>query len=405
MTRARSNKNRALVTMLAGARLLLLATGATGATGVTGCSDEAGAKATSTPAPNDGGSGDGGETFTTGEQLEVSVPATGRVHVKLASPPAIVTPADPKNDSRWDIAFEGLDVFTNSGPSGSGSSTAFGPLDTIVFIDDQIPSTPFLSADTTGGAFIRWWYYGGGAAGHALFTRFHVYGIKDGDKLYKVQVLNYNGVRNGAPTTALYRVRWAEVTATGIGPVKELSDIDGTANGKQGKPDAKGECIDLGTSARVMLTPAEARLSSAWHLCFLRENISVNGEIGGPRGVGAIDLDAASSATEKLSEVVAKTPESEQAKFDAVTAQTLANQSFRGDRVVSAFGTLWLQTALQTAPQTAPERGGGPVAPSKSAWLVVGADGKSNYLVGFARFEGATSTSPGKIVMRVKSVK
>jgi hypothetical protein len=304
-----------------------------------------------------------------------------------------VTPADPKTDKGWDLAFEGLDVFTNSGPSGSGGGSAFGPLDSIVFIEDVAPTVPFLAPDTTGGAFIRWWYYGGAAADHALYTRFHVYGIQDGAKQYKVQVLNYYGVRDGAPVSALYRVRWAEVTAAGAGPVKELADLDGTAGGPQGGVTAKSECLDLGTSARTMLTQAEARVSSAWHLCFRRQDISVNGEVGGPRGVGAVDLDAANTPNEKLSEVVQKTPEGEQARFDGINAQSLTGQTFRGDRVVSAFGTLWL------------ERGVTPPTPSKTAWLVVGADAKSKYLVGFARFEGATATSPGTIVMRVKSVK
>jgi hypothetical protein len=313
--------------------------------------------------------------------------------VKLASPPAVVTPADPKTDKSWDLAFEGLDVFTNSGPSGSGSSAAFGPLDPIVFIDDVAPAVPFLSPDTTGGAFIRWWYYGGAAADHALYTRYHMYGIKDGAKYYKVQVLNYYGVRDGAPTSALYRVRWAEVTAAGSGPIKDLADLDGTAGGPQGKPDAKSECLDLGTSARTMLTTAEARASSAWHLCFRRQDISVNGEVGGPRNVGGVDLDAASAPTEKLSDIVQKTAESEQARFDAVTMASLSDQPFRGDRIVSAFGTLWL------------ERGASPPAPSKTGWLVVGADGSAKYLVGFARFDGASATSPGTVVMRVKSVK
>jgi hypothetical protein len=355
------------------------------------CSDTAGAKSDA-GASADGGGADGGDTFTSSVELVVPV-AAGRVYVKLASPPAVVTPADPKTDKGWDLAFEGLDVFTNSGPSGSGSSAAFGPLDPIAFIDDVAPSVPFLSPDTTGGAFIRWWYYGGAAADHALYTRYHVYGIKDGDKTYKVQVLNYYGVRDGAPTSALYRVRWAEVTAAGSGPVKELADLDGTAGGPQGKPDAKSECLDLGTSARTMLTTAEARASSAWHLCFRRQDISVNGEVGGPRGVGAVDLDAASSATEKLSDVVQKTAASEQARFDAVNAASLTGQPFRGDRVVSAFGTLWL------------ERGASPPAPSKTGWLVVGADGTAKYLVGFARFDGASATSPGTVVMRVKSVR
>jgi hypothetical protein len=355
------------------------------------CSDSAAAK--TTPGPSAEAGADGGDTFTSSEKLDVPVPATGRVFVKLASPPAVVTPADPKTDKTWDLAFEGLDVFTNGGPSGPGNAAAFGPNETLVFLGDTAPTPPFLSADTTGGAFIRWWFYGGAAANHALYTRFHVYGIKDGAKQYKVQVLDYYGLRAGAPTAALYRVRWAEVTSAGAGPTTDLADLDGTAGGTTANPTVKSECLDLGTGARTMFTPAEARASSAWHLCFRREDISVNGEVGGPRGVGAVDLDAASSPNDTLSSVVQKTPETEQARFDAVNAASLADQPFRGDRVVSAFGTLWL------------ELGANPVAPSQTAWLVQGADGNSKYLVGFASFSGATATSPGTIAMRVKSVK
>jgi hypothetical protein len=354
------------------------------------CSDSAASKAT--PAAAVDGGADAGDTFAVGDELRVTVPETGRVYVKLAAPPAAVTPAAPKTDKGWDLAFEGLDVFTNSGPSGAGLGSAFGPLDSIVFLDDIAPQVPYLAADSAGGAFIRWWYYGG-APDHALYTRFHLYGIQDGAKQYKVQVLNYYGVRLNAPTAALYRVRWAEVTAAGSGPVQDIADLDGTAGGTQPLADAKSECLDLANGARTLLSPAEARVSSAWTLCFRRDNISVNGEVGGPRGVGAVDLDAAQSATEKLADVVAKTPESELARFAALDAAALAGQPFRGDRVVSAFGTLWL------------ERGASPPAPSKMAWLVTGADGQSKYLVGFARFEGATAKSPGTIVMRVKAVK
>jgi len=355
------------------------------------CSEDVGTKNGTTPSGADGGTTDGGDSFTAGTEIKVAVPETGRVYVKLASPPAVVTPADPKTDKGWDLAFEGLDVFTNSGPSGSGSGSAFGPLDAIVFLDDVAPAVPYLAPDTTGGAFIRWWFYGG-APDHALYTRYHVYGIKDGDKTYKVQVLNYYGVRAGAPTAALYRIRAAEVTAAGSGPTKELADLDGTAGGPQGAADAPIECVDLGSGARMMLAPSAARTSTAWHLCFRRQDISVNGEVGGPRGVGAVDLDADKMATDKLSDIVAKDEASERPRFDAVSAQSMAGQVFRGDRVVSAFGTLWL------------ERGASPPAPARTAWLVVGADG-ANYLVGFARFEGATAKSPGTIVMRVKPVK
>jgi hypothetical protein len=372
-----------LTTALASAASMLLLSAAA-------CSDTAGNKGTTsgTVAPTEAGAD--ADTFTSSAELQVPV-AAGRVYVKLASPPAIVTPADPKADKGWDLAFEGLDVFTNSGPSGSGLGASFGPLDPIVFIDDKVPATPFLAADTTGGAFIRWWFYGGSAANHALYTRFHVYGVQDGAKQYKVQVLNYFGLRDGTSVPALYRVRWAEVTAQGVGPTQEALDLDGTAD--QSKADGKQECLDLGTGTRMMFTSAEARASSAWHLCFRRENVSVNGEVGGPRGVAAVDLDAANSPTETLSAVIDKTPEGELARFDAVNAASLAGQPFRGDRVVSGFGTLWL------------ERGVTPPAPSKTAWVVRGADNTSMYLVGFARLDGATATSPGTVVMRVKSVK
>jgi hypothetical protein len=365
---------------------------ALGALSAVACSDEAGASATAAPTA-DGGAADGAADFGASEPLEFAVPDKGRVYVSLSSPPKVVTPADPKTDRGWDLAFEGLDVFTNSGPSGGGSSSAFGPIDSIAFLDDIAPEVPFLSPDTTGGAFIRWWLYGGSAGNHALFTRYHVYGVKDGDKQYKVQVLNYYGVKDGAPTAALYRVRWAEITPTGFGPTHDLLDLDGIAGGTQAPVGVASECLDLGTSARTMLTPEAARASSAWHLCFRRENISVNGEVGGPRGVTAVDLDADKSAGEKLADFVPKTPDTELPRFDAVNAQSLVGQPFRGDRVISAFGTLWL------------ERGAVPAAPARSAWLVVGADGTSKHLVGFARFLGATATSPGTIQMRVKSVK
>ncbi len=365
--------------------LLTLFISALGASVAIACSDSAAKKDDATP----GGGADGGadaEAFTTGEEVKLTVPASGRVYLKLASPAGQVTPADPKTDKGWDLAFEGLDVFTNSGPSGSGQSRAFGPNDAVVFLSDVAPEVPdvLLTGDKTGGAFVRWYYYEG-APNHALHSRFHVFGVKDGDKIYKVQILSYYGERDGAPVSSLYRVRWAELG----GPTQEAINVDGTATAA----DAANECLDLATGAKTALTPAAAQASTAWHLCFRRQNISVNGELGGPRNVGAVDLDAEKVASEKLTDVLNMTPESEQARFDAVNAQSFAGQTFRGDRVVSAFSGLWL------------EKGASPPSPAQVAWLVVGADGKSKYLVGFARFEGATNESPGTVTMRVKAVK
>lgn len=355
------------------------------------CSDEAGTKATSSSSTDGGAEGDGGKVdFSSGEELRVPVGEGVRAYVKLGSPPSIVTPADAKTDKGWDLAFEGADVYTNSGPSGSGTGGSFGPLDGLTFLGDTAPQVPFIAADSTGGAFLRWWFYDG--TNHALYSRFHVYGVKDGDKQYKVQVLGYYGEEAGAPVSARYRVRWAEITAGGVGQVQDVADIDGTAGGTQTTSDTPSECLDLGTGARTSLTSAQARESTAWHVCFRRQDISVNGELGGPRNVGAVDLDAANVASETLANVSPKTPESEQAHFDAINASSLTGQSFRGDRIVSGFGSLWL------------ERGASTLTPANDAWLVVGANGQSKYLVGFVGFEGATATAPGTIVMRVKAV-
>lgn len=350
------------------------------------CSDEAGSKKTAAPGSDAGADAD--PIATGGTELKVAVPESGRVFVKLGPEPAVVTPADPQTDKGWDVAFEGLDVYTNSGPSGSGQSRAFGPNDAVVFIGDVAPEVPdvLLTGDKTGGAFVRWYFYEG-APTHALHSRFHVFGVKDADKLYKVQILSYYGERDGAPVAALFRVRWKQI-APSEGPTQEATNIDGTASGA----DAANECLDLATGAKASLTPAEALASSAWHLCFRRQNISVNGELGGPRNIGAVDLDAEKVVTEKLTEILERTPESEQARFDGIDAASFDGQTFRGDRVVSAFSGLWLK------------KGSSPPAPEQVAWLVVGADGKSKSLLGFARFEGATDKTPGTIVMRVKAV-
>jgi hypothetical protein len=352
-----------------------------------GCSDGTSSHTSGTDAGADA------DLYALGQELKVDVPASGRVFVHLGWPPAMVAvDGDPKTSRAWDLAFEGLDVYTNSGASGSGPGSAFGPLDTIVFLDDAAPQVPFLVTDKTGGAFIRWYFYEGEPS-HALLSRFHVYGVKDGDRLFKVQLLNYYGVRDNAPISALYGLRYAEILEAGPGPTTEIADLDGTLGGPTAKPDGPGECLDLGTGARTKLTADEARGSSAWHICARRDDISVNGEQGGPRGVGAIDLDADATATETGAAVRSRTPESEKARFDAVNAATLAGRTFRGDRIVSAFTDLWI------------ERGSKPPAPRKAVWLVNAVDGQSKFLVGAARFEGATLATPGSVILKVKQVK
>jgi len=360
--------------------LLAVALGAvTALASLASCSSDP-ASAVPAPAPaSEAGVTDAGAAFDTGA-VTLNVPVRGRVYVSLAAP-AIVTPASPATDTTWDLAFEGADVFTNSGASGSGKAGAFGPLDAIAFLSDTAPDVPFLTSDQSGGAFFGWYFYDDGT--HQLYSRYHVLGVKDGAKTYRVQVLSYYG-GNGGTTSALYRIRYGEVGQ----PAMDAVDLDGTPN----DPAAPFECIDLGSGARTKLTAVAARASSAWHLCFARTNISVNGGSAGPRGATAVDLEAAKDATEQLADVKGRTPESTAAAFDAANAASFAGATFLADGAYSAFRGLW------TVPGT------NPLAPEDAAWLVEGASGKAAYLVGFESFAGATATTVGTVTMRIKSV-
>lgn len=354
-------------------------------TSVLGCDD-------SIPVQADGGTN--GDTdasapdYSSGTALEVDVDATGKTYVRL-DPPSIVG-ADRAASSDWDLAFTGYDVYTNSGPSGPGSGAAFGPLDGATFLLNEAPSgLPFLSPDKTGGAFLGWYFYDGNT--HYLWSRLHTFGVKDGERLWKVQVVTYYGERNGGPVSALYKVRYAELTDTGAGAVQTIL-LDGTAGGTSAPATAQSSCIDLGSGAEVKLTVAEAAASSAWHLCARRDTISVNGGISGPRGAESADLDQAKLATETLEEVKVRTEASETAAFEAVTKASFASSQFLPDGIVSAFRDLWV------------DRTSAPPVQGTGAWLVRSARNADQYLVAFPKFDGATTLTPTKITVRIKKV-
>ena len=351
------------------------------------CSDTAGSKSMSS---SDAGGGRDA-IFESGAMLRVAIPETGRVFIRLSTASIVTFAGDAKTSVDWDLALEGFDVFTNGGVSGAGEGAAFGPLDALEFLGDVVPEVPFLSEDKTGGAFLDWYAYDG--TSHALFSRYHVFGVQEGDRRWKVQLLGYYGERDGAVISALYRLRYAEVSPGRAGTMRELAGVDGTAGGAAAPRTAPSECLDLGTDARVMLTPDEAQQTSAWHLCFRRASIMVNGEVGGPRGVGAADLGAVGIAGETLEAVKARTGDGMMPAFEAVTDSSFQGKTFRGDHVVSGFGDEWV------------ERTGSAVQPAFAAWLVRDATGRQKFLVAFTSFEAPSPRSPGAVVMRVKAVK
>jgi hypothetical protein len=320
------------------------------------------------------------------DALNVEVSATRATYVDLARP-AVVEIADAKSSLAWDLAFIGFDVLTNGGLSGPGDGWAFGPLPVSFFaFPDEPIDVPFRILDGAGSTFLGWYAYDGTT--HTVYSRYHVYGLRSGGKLYKLQLLGYYGDVEGAPVSALYRLRYAEVTPDGVGETVELVDVNGTLDGEAAGPDVPGACLTLATGETALLSPNEAAESLAWDVCFRREALSVNGEIGGPGDVTGVNLDALAAETETLAKVKTRTAASELTRFDAVDheALTAPGLEYRGDFVTSAFTSKWVDLSVN------------PPTPKPSvAFLVTGADGTSHYLVAFNGFEGADAEAPGTV--------
>ncbi|WP_437617011.1 HmuY family protein [Sorangium sp. So ce834] len=345
-----------------------------------------------TPACSDDVGGGGGEQTEDGALLEVEVPASGSVFLRLATPEVVVPSGDPAASTDWDLAFSGYDVFTNSGLSGPGEGGAL-PLTLEDYTAGQLPSTPFLLQDEAGGAFTGWYAYDGET--HVAFSRYHIHAIEHEGRYWKLQILSFYGEVDGAPVTGLYQLRYAEVLPDGSGPTVDIEDLDATAGGIEMPETAPSACLDLARGEQRMLTPEEARASTAWHVCFRRSQIGVNGELGGPGTARGADLQEQEARSESLAEVKERTAASEEARFNAAdhAALTDAAVAYRGDHIATAFTGRWL------------DRGASPPAPSKdAAWLVQSADGQSRYVAVIERFEGATDASPGRVIMRVKQV-
>jgi len=325
--------------------------------------------------------------------IQLSVGPDRRTFVELETPSTVVLAGAGADSITWDIALLGRDVFTNGGISGPGSSSAFGPLSAPTYLTDTAPEVPLMLKDRAGGALLDWFDYGG--ATHQLFSRYHVYGLLDGPRRFKLQILSYYGGSPAAPVPALYRVRYAEVTDAGIGPTHEVAEIDATAGGSKDDDQQPSGCLDLDSEEISALTPAEAAGSDAWQLCFRRDSISVNGGLSGPRGMQAVDLDGAATATETQDEIQKRTAASEKKRFEDVDRAALDDPAlaYRADGVVTAFGQRWL------------EPGSEPLAVSASVWLVIGADGASKYLLRFSDLTGDPAVEPAMLRLEAKSVR
>jgi hypothetical protein len=351
--------------------------GALGAFACVACGDDP--KAPSDPEPEERPPADG---------LEVEVSADRRTFVDL-DVPEVIAVDDPEASLEWDLAFRGFEIATNGGVSGPGAGSAFGPLpEYYFFFPDEPIDAPFLIEDKAGGAFLGWYVYDGDD--HTIYTRYHVYGVRSGEQLFKVQILSYYGEVMGAPVSALYQVRYAEVSADGVGTTREITNIDATVDGDVGDPTLPSAVLSLASGEVRRISPEEAQQDTAWDLGFRRDSITVNGELSGPGGVTAVDLNRGGGET--LEAVKALTASDGSSRFDAVDHAALSEEGldYRGDGVTSAFSGKWAD--LEVDP---------PEPLSTSGFLVVGADGDSRYLVGFDAFDGANRETPGSVTLYV----
>lgn len=339
-----------------------------------------------------GADGAGGTSSATGPLL-LTIGPDSRTFVELGTPAEVTAKGNGESSIAWDIAFQGRDVFINGGISGPGSSKAFGPLSAPTYLSDTAPEVPLMLQDRAGGALLDWYDYVGTT--HQLYSRYHVYGLRDGERFYKLQILGYYGELQGAPVSALYRVRYAEVLADGLGDLHEVSGIDAIAGGSKDDDSVPSSCLELDTEEISSLTPAEAAESDAWQLCFRREGIAVNGGLSGPRGMEAVDLQADLTADETEAQIKMRTAASEQAVFDDADFAALSDPAlvYRADGVVTAFSQRWL------------EPGSEPLALSDSVWLVIGADGASQYLMRLSDLSGDPATGPATLRLEAKSVR
>lgn len=348
-------------------------------------------------APASGGNTGAGDTagIDIGMALRINVTRDAPTLVQLSSASVVRIDGDYRASAEWDLAFQGWDVFTNGGVSGLGKGAAFGPLSFTYFVFGDDPTDiPFLIEDKTAGAFRDWYLYDGES--HALYSRFHTYGAKRGARLFKVQISGYYGEVQGAPISALYQLQYAEVTSDGSGPLVTVANLNATAGGLGGGADEPGTCLSLGTGEQQKLAPKAAVELFSWDLCFRRDTISVNGGLGGPGEVVAVDLDAAKTERETLDATKALTAEGEIARFEAVDYEALIapGLKYHGDRIASAFTDGWVNHSKTPAE-----------LPEDSTWLVVGADGMSRFLIAFTGLQGSTADAAGTVVLRIQRVR
>ena len=98
----------------------------------------------------------------------------------------------------WDLRLEGYTIRVNGGVSGPGKGGAAAASGAFAEITTAKEADQAYRTDTYAGVFgsSRWYRYNIGGTGNRISPTFEVYLIKRGDKVYKLQILNYYNATN-----------------------------------------------------------------------------------------------------------------------------------------------------------------------------------------------------------------
>ena len=225
-------------------------------------------------------------------------------------------------DNNWDLHVDGWNLFLNGGASGSGSGAGspFRDLDpdlSFEQVNREQDILYFLFQDDYGSVLSNWWAYGL-RGGHTVYSRFHRYWLHDSGRWWKLQLLSYYQLVDGAPQAAHMGFRWQEVLESGNGEVREMH-VDATAGGISAAPDDplnQFRYVDLDSGEITRHSDESAATSSEWHIGFRRFYIRLNGGTSGPRGVASYDQDAENEESNEA--LLEMTPESALAGFEAL---------------------------------------------------------------------------------------
>jgi hypothetical protein len=127
-----------------------------------------------------------------------------------------VTPADPSSSLDWDFAIAAYDIHLNSSMFGIGQAAAYlntdslgnprTDFDNIAQAETQ-PTAYFQ--DAAGSAFTEWYDYNENT--HQLTSKGHVYLVRVGANIYKMQISSYYANVNGTPTSGWYTFKWLKL--------------------------------------------------------------------------------------------------------------------------------------------------------------------------------------------------